>query len=181
MTWYLERDPRLQIPQGDARLKLVEALSVPEIDLDRDVTDMSAAELHIRSLQAGGDVAILTILLNRNFSYHVPEYLEGLLHEAVEKRAVAEDCALLLLARGAPYQGEHFRRDDGRTVLHMAARHGMDRLVAVLVERGADVNARDGRGKTPLMWAERKGKEKCAALLREALPDARTHPLSYIV
>lgn len=40
---------------------------------------------------------------------------------------------------------------DGRSVLHLAVRCGFDRLVAVLLERGADPNGPDAHGATPLV------------------------------
>ena len=36
--------------------------------------------------------------------------------------------------------------DCGRTPLHIAARHGSDRVVDALIERGADINLKDANG-----------------------------------
>ena len=41
----------------------------------------------------------------------------------------------------------------GSTALHVAAWRARHDTVAALLERGARVDARDGRGATPLMWA----------------------------
>ena len=49
-------------------------------------------------------------------------------------------------------------RDElGRTPLHIAAMFGVDDMVALLLERGADVNARDQWGTTPLRRLELVG------------------------
>ena len=46
-------------------------------------------------------------------------------------------------------------RDDlGRTPLHIAALFGLDEMVGLLLERGADPNARDQWGVTPLFRLE---------------------------
>ena len=36
--------------------------------------------------------------------------------------------------------------DSGRSPLHIAARHGSDRVIEALIERGADINLKDGNG-----------------------------------
>jgi len=38
----------------------------------------------------------------------------------------------------------------GETALHIAAAHGYDTVVKVLAERGANLNARNAKGETPL-------------------------------
>jgi ankyrin repeat protein len=41
----------------------------------------------------------------------------------------------------------------GQTPLHWAVRLGHENTARALIERGADVNARDDRGNTPLHWS----------------------------
>jgi Ankyrin repeats (many copies)/Ankyrin repeat len=54
----------------------------------------------------------------------------------------------------APYPGDaYFDIPAGSTALHVAAWRARHETVAVLLERGARVDARDGRGATPLMRA----------------------------
>ena len=45
------------------------------------------------------------------------------------------------------------RDESGQTALHLAARSGRDKLVELLVSRGADVSSRDDYGQTPLYSA----------------------------
>ena len=60
--------------------------------------------------------------------------------------------------------------DGGDTALHGAASHGMDTVVRYLAEQGADVNARNQRGQTPLDVAvysrERFERKSTVTLLR---------------
>jgi uncharacterized protein len=57
---------------------------------------------------------------------------------------------------------------DGDTLLHSAARGGYPRMVRLLVQKGADVNARNAAGQTALDIATASGKTEAAALLRNA-------------
>ncbi|CAN0530049.1 unnamed protein product, partial [Ectocarpus sp. 12 AP-2014] len=50
------------------------------------------------------------------------------------------------------------RNEDGRTPLHLAALTGDKGLVLRLLQSGADVDARDGRGESPLVGASNRGK-----------------------
>lgn len=52
-----------------------------------------------------------------------------------------------------------------------AASHGWDKFVASLIERGADLEAPDAEGMTPLMLAVDKGHAKCVQLLVDAGAD----------
>jgi hypothetical protein len=64
----------------------------------------------------------------------------------------------------------------GSTALHVAAWRARPEVLKLLLERGAAVNARDGRGRTPLMlavkacvdsyWADRRSPDSVAGLLR---------------
>jgi ankyrin repeat protein len=77
---------------------------------------------------------------------------------------------------GARYQGNgYFDIAPNSTALHVAAWRAWHGTVRLLLERGAEVNAKDGSGRTPLMravkacvdsyWSERRSAESVAALL----------------
>ena len=53
----------------------------------------------------------------------------------------------------------------GWTALHYAAGYGFFELVALLIEKGADLNARDDAGKTPLQVAIEMKQDKVVELL----------------
>ena len=58
------------------------------------------------------------------------------------------------------------KRWNGETPLHAAIFSGNLKVVQLLVERGADVNAADARmGQTPLMRAAASGKKEITRLL----------------
>lgn len=55
-----------------------------------------------------------------------------------------------------------------RTLLHVAADYGQDAIIKLLLEeKGAQVNARDDNGFTPLANAVLEGHTKCVKLLLE--------------
>jgi ankyrin len=52
------------------------------------------------------------------------------------------------------------------TPLHFAAREGQLDIVKLLLDKGANVDAKDSDGDNPLQCAEINGHTKCAELLR---------------
>jgi hypothetical protein len=54
----------------------------------------------------------------------------------------------------------------GRTLLHLAAYHGSREVTLLLLSSGADVNAKDSAGMTPLQYAEGRGNKDVADILR---------------
>ena len=58
--------------------------------------------------------------------------------------------------------------DKGYTLLHAAARDGNPTVAQLLLGQGADVNALNKDGETPLDVAERMGHEDVARILRDA-------------
>ncbi len=102
----------------------------------------------------------------------------------------------LLLDLGVPVGASHHPEDGywgyarGSTALHVAAWRLSHDTVRFLVERGADVHARDARGQTPLMlavrgcvdsyWSEWKSAASVEALLAAgASVDGVMHPSGY--
>jgi uncharacterized protein len=71
------------------------------------------------------------------------------------------------------------------TALHKASIHANRTILQVLLEAGADIDARDMEGDTPLLWAAWKGQAANALLLLERGADFRLRnrrgetPLSY--
>ena len=53
----------------------------------------------------------------------------------------------------------------GRTALHWAAKHGWDKIVQKLLEKGASTDIRDGNGYTALMSAATEGHEEVVRIL----------------
>lgn len=78
----------------------------------------------------------------------------------------------------AEYEGDgYFDIASGSTALHVAAWRAWPAVVTLLIARGADVNALDGRGRTPLAlavkacvdsyWSSRRSPASVEALLRQ--------------
>jgi uncharacterized protein len=64
---------------------------------------------------------------------------------------------------------------DGNTALHFVVSKGYDRIVTLLVEKGARLDVKNKKGQTPLdVAAASRGREKTAALLRELAAKHRT-------
>ncbi len=61
----------------------------------------------------------------------------------------------------------HIKGPDGRTLLHYAAYYGRAECARVLIERGADVTARDDEGKTPLDIARADPRRKAVVEVLE--------------
>jgi ankyrin repeat protein len=67
------------------------------------------------------------------------------------------------------YGADVAARYKGRTALHCAAKAGFADVAASLIERGADVNAPDDRGRTPLDETESAGRSVDVAPVRRLL------------
>jgi len=55
----------------------------------------------------------------------------------------------------------------GISVLHVAAAHGCGQLIDLLIQHGANVNAADGNGKTPMDYAVANKQTEAAEILRK--------------
>jgi ankyrin repeat protein len=75
----------------------------------------------------------------------------------------AVNAAALLLSKGANVEAPE---EGGARALHLAAESGDERLVTVLLDHRAQIDARSDDGTTPLGVAMKKGREAIAKLLR---------------
>lgn len=118
----------------------------------------------IRAAKAG-DTAVITLLLehganakattrNRVSAVMIAANVNAR-EEDMTGRSKTEkdiiDSIMLLLAAGADVKGSEIQ---GRTALHGAAQWGLTDVVKFLASQGADINAADRRGFTPLDYAE---------------------------
>jgi ankyrin repeat protein/predicted TIM-barrel fold metal-dependent hydrolase len=68
----------------------------------------------------------------------------------------------------------------GCTPLHCAARYGHKEVVELLIAEGADINAKDSRGRTPLYLAMYQDRKEVAKLLASRSGDVSLHTAAYI-
>ena len=91
-----------------------------------------------------------------------PEYVRALLRHG----ARADD------RRGGGEEGTAGVRALGATALHYAAKAGFLKTIEVLIEHGADPDARDSRGRTPLYWLEEAAPSVSRAAVRNLIAPA---------
>lgn len=106
-------------------------------------------DIVIALLEAGGDVD------NKNEDEQTPLHLA-----AAEGRT--RICKEILKRDKFAVNDED---SDSNTALHLASIHGHDKVVATLIEAGADIEARNYYLWTPLDCAAAYGQPKCAKLL----------------
>jgi len=63
--------------------------------------------------------------------------------------------------------------------LHIAAYNGCNEIIELLIENGADINARNKRGETPLMYAIENGKVQTAKIFIDKGADIKATNRSY--
>ena len=84
------------------------------------------------------------------FSAHTPPACTGALVTLMDQYGAAEDGDLALLQELVSAANVDERDADGWTVLHYACKGGHAHVVEWLLGLGADVNARNNYGSTPL-------------------------------
>ncbi|KFN50057.1 ankyrin repeat domain-containing protein [Arenimonas composti] len=160
---------------GDGRLELVDWLLRHGASAEVPVDGQHGALFHL--LARGGSAAPA---LQRMLEHAVPvggrgglaRWLQACLTGEHTTRG-HEQLALALLERGA----DAFGADAGDPPLGLAIRLGWLRLAEALLAGGADPNARDGRGHTPLHAAASLGREGALrVLIRHGASPALTAP-----
>jgi ankyrin repeat protein len=76
------------------------------------------------------------------------------------------DVARLLIERGANVRQASAANGLAMTALHLATAAGSKELVELLVAKGADINARDLEGATPLLWATNQQPDTAVLLVK---------------
>jgi ankyrin repeat protein len=71
------------------------------------------------------------------------------------------------MGKGAKADAQVREYPSGVTPLFAAAREGQLEAMTLLIERGANVNAKDGQGRTPLSVAELQKQTAAVALLKQ--------------
>jgi len=71
----------------------------------------------------------------------------------------------MLLEKGANPNAK--LKVDGSTVFGWAVWYGLKETVELFITKGADINAKDSKGQTPLQYAKKEGYTKIVDLLRK--------------
>ena len=139
----------------------------------------SSAEIIRTLLAAGADQYLMTddgttplmMAAGLGRATHTPGYERGV------RSPSGEESVKVLLEAGANINAVN---EADFTALHGAAFRGLNEIVQILVEHGADINARDFRGRTPFRLAEGSKQSfqfqvwpETAELLRELGADTR--------
>ena len=119
--------------------------------------------------RASGTAAF--IKSRRDFSYYNADPTEKATHIPDEEERAAVEAVKLAISLGGNVKAVN---NVGDTALHAASALGMNAVIQVLVDNGADLNAKNRAGRTPLAVARRQTgvgetvvNERTAALLRK--------------
>jgi ankyrin repeat protein len=167
----LNETPLLRAAEGgfvDVAAALLDADADAKIARKSGETPLMLAASH-------GDVAMLTLLLDRGRADVNQKTDDGrtALASAVTAPPRRGTAAVrLLLSRGANVNVPYARS----TALHQAVMHGNPEAAALLIAAGADVDAKDREGKTPLDRAIAGGRSDVLRALLEARETGTTRP-----
>ena len=113
-----------------------------------------------------GDLEAMQVLLDCKANINSRTTIDRTpLHEAVGKSPGAKGPTVVrfMLEHGANANA----RMQGTTPLHLASRYGRSDVARLLIEHGAEVEAKDSRGRTPLQLASAEGRDSMVDLLLE--------------
>ncbi|KIY04223.1 uncharacterized protein Z520_00917 [Fonsecaea multimorphosa CBS 102226] len=147
----------LAIGQGSSEM----ICSLLELGADPNAMDRYGMKALHRAAQ-GVDINVLRIFLQ------LTDDIDTRANDGVTPLLLATDLGIVkaLLAAGANINARHGQ--NGYTPLHFAAKESSQQVVEILVERGADINARSNTGRTPLWEAAFAGIAPNVRLLLEA-------------
>jgi cytohesin len=120
-----------------------------------------------------GNGAIIQLLIARGAQVDAKDWRGNIpLRLAVTgpKPAGSLDAVKILITAGSDVNAtaKDYAGDDGRSILHDAARKGNAKIITELIRAGAKVNARDNNGETPLYWALGENQTQAALALVNA-------------
>ena len=121
-------------------------------DLDA-MDDKGCTSLHIAVL--AGNVEVSQLLIEHSINLDARDAEGWTLLHMVAYRGLFEVARILLERHEAIKASLNMRNKKGRTALHLASRHHHASTVALLLKFGADVQAQDNYGMTPLHLALR--------------------------
>ncbi|MGH9746277.1 MAG: ankyrin repeat domain-containing protein [Candidatus Acidiferrales bacterium] len=124
--------------------------------------------LHVAAICSRAGVIGNTIMYGPEFSVRNPLRKNATpAHVALAGvlQLVAEDMAFAMIGNGLD---PNLATSDGDTILHSAARTGYPRVIRLLLQKGADANARNAAGQSAMDIAQAAGKIEAAEVLRHA-------------
>jgi ankyrin repeat protein len=129
--------------------------------------DVNARDPHGNMLQAADALELVDWLIERGADVNGTGYESGNAVILASFKAQVDKLQCLIAHEANVNQPAG---DDGRTALHVAAGWGYKgngslAVIRLLLENGADLNARDKRRQTPLHWAVQEGSRDAVELL----------------
>jgi ankyrin repeat protein len=94
-----------------------------------------------------GDSDTLKILLEHGADIHSRS---NTAYTALAQACAVKDLPKIKLLINAGSEVKRFRTNNGRSLLHLGSTFIISEALSLLLERGADINARDDKGRTPL-------------------------------
>ena len=149
------------------------AASVPSVpsatDEPASASETAGAKVYPRRMQSvGSSVSALSAGRPQTAAPMSPAPRPTDLSAELRHAAEIGDVTALQAVLGGGQSAIDARDEDGRTALMLATLHGQNRAVEVLLASGADPNAADARGTTPLQAAEAANQPAIADALRRA-------------